>query len=42
MKVIHAKHVWAPLQLALSRSLAKETILTSQSQLPTGHNHRLL
>jgi hypothetical protein len=42
MKVIHAEHVWVLIQLALSRSLAKEAILTSQSQLPARLNHRFL
>jgi hypothetical protein len=41
-KVIHAKHVWVQIQLALSKSPVKGVILTSQSQLPTGPNHPFL
>jgi hypothetical protein len=37
-RVIHAKHVWAPIQLVLSRNLAKTAALTSPSQLLTGPN----
>jgi hypothetical protein len=42
MKAIHAKHVWVPIQLAHLRSLAKEVILTSPSQLAAGLNRRVL
>jgi len=42
MKVTHAKHVWVPIQLALSRSLAKEATLIRPSQLLAELNHRFL
>lgn len=41
-KVIHAKHVWAPIQLVLLRNLAKGAVLTSPSQLLTGPNGHFL
>jgi hypothetical protein len=41
-RVIHAKHVWAPIQLVLSRNLAKRAILTSPSQLCTRPNEPFL
>lgn len=31
-RAIHAKRVWVPIQLVLSRNTAKGTILTSPSQ----------
>lgn len=41
-RVIHAKRVWVPIHLVLSRNMAKGTIRTSPSQWRTTPNEPFL